>query len=128
MNVALPRTKAESAYLDAVSAGKAGPQWLKGLRRAGYESFAGAGLPHRRLEDWKWFDLRQIADQPYPPAAPGAAPAAEVDALVARSPFAKLARARLVFVNGAFDEARSQLPASGTWNSCALALIARRGG
>jgi Fe-S cluster assembly protein SufD len=113
MNVALPRTKAESAYLDAVSAGKAGPQWLKGLRRAGYESFAGAGLPHRRLEDWKWFDLRQIADQPYPPAAPGAAPAAEVDALVARSPFAKLARARLVFVNGAFDEARSQLPASG---------------
>jgi Fe-S cluster assembly protein SufD len=39
--------------------------------------------------------------------------AAEVDALVARSPFARLARARLVFVNGAFDEARSQLPASG---------------
>jgi Fe-S cluster assembly protein SufD len=113
MNVALPRTKAESAYIEAVSAGEAGPQWLKGLRRAGYESFAGAGLPHRRLEDWKWFDLRQIADQPYPPAAPGAAPAAEVDALVARSPFARLARARLVFVNGAFDEARSQLPASG---------------
>jgi Fe-S cluster assembly protein SufD len=113
MNVALPRTKAESAYLEAVCAGNAGPQWLKGLRRAGYESFAGAGLPHRRLEDWKWFDLRQIADQPYPPAMSGAAPAGEVDALVARSPFAKLARARLVFVNGAFDEARSQLPASG---------------
>jgi Fe-S cluster assembly protein SufD len=113
MNVAVPRTKAESAYLEAVSAGDAGPKWLKGLRRAGYESFAGAGLPHRRLEDWKWFDLRQIADQAYPPAASGAAPAAEVDALVARSPFAKLARARLVFVNGVFDEQRSQLPASG---------------
>ena len=37
MNVALPRTKAESAYLDAVSAGNAGPQWLKALRRAGLE-------------------------------------------------------------------------------------------
>jgi Fe-S cluster assembly protein SufD len=113
MNVALPRTKAESAYLEAVSAGEAGPQWLRSLRRAGYESFAGAGLPHRRLEDWKWFDLRQIAEQAYPPAAPGTASAGEVDGLVARSPFAKLARARLVFVNGSFDESRSQLPASG---------------
>jgi hypothetical protein len=43
----------------------------------------------------------------------GAAPAGEVDALIARSPFARLARARLVFVNGLFDAARSQLPASG---------------
>jgi Fe-S cluster assembly protein SufD len=113
MNVALPRTKAESAYLEAVSVGEAGPQWLKGLRRAGHESFAGAGLPHRRLEDWKWFDLRQIVDRAYPPALRGAAPAGEVDALIARSPFARLARARLVFVNGLFDAARSQLPASG---------------
>ena len=113
MNVALPKTKAESAYLEAVSAGEAGPRWLEGLRRAGYESFAGTGLPHRRLEDWKWFDLRQIVDRAYPPALRGAAPAGEVDALIARSPFARLARARLVFVNGVFDAARSQLPASG---------------
>lgn len=113
MNVALPRTKAESAYLEAVSAGEAGPDWLRDLRRAGYESFASAGLPHRRLEDWKWFDLRQIADRAYPPAVPGTAPAGEVDALIKRSPFAKLARARLVFVNGVFDDARSQLPVSG---------------
>jgi Fe-S cluster assembly protein SufD len=113
MNLALPRTKAESAYLEAVSAGEAGPDWLKDLRRAGYESFATVGLPHRRVEDWKWFDLRQIVDRAYPPATAGAAPAGEVDALIARSPFADVARARLVFVNGVFDKARSQLPASG---------------
>lgn len=114
MNVALPRTKAESAYLEAISPGGQGPEWLRRLRRAGYESFAGAGLPHRRLEDWKWFDLRQIAERAYPPAAqPLPASDSEISALVARSPFAKIARARLVFVNGAFDEARSQLPASG---------------
>jgi Fe-S cluster assembly protein SufD len=113
MNVALQRTKAESAYLEAVSAGQAGPEWLRHLRLAGYESFAALGLPHRRLENWKWFDLRQIVDRAYPPAAPGTAPAGEVDGLIARSPFARLARARLVFVNGVFDETRSQRPASG---------------
>ena len=114
MNVALPRTKAESAYLEAISPDDQGPEWLRRLRRAGYESFAGVGLPHRRLEDWKWFDLRQIADRAYPPAArPAPASDSEVSALIARSPFASIARARLVFVNGAFDEARSQLPVSG---------------
>jgi Fe-S cluster assembly protein SufD len=113
MNVALPRTKAESAYLEAFSSGVAGPEWLGRLRRSGYESFAALGLPHRRLEDWKWFDLRQIVDRAYPPGPRAAAPANEVAALISRSPFRALARARLVFVNGVFDEARSQLPASG---------------
>ena len=113
MNVALPRTKAESAYLEAVAAGDAGPEWLRSLRRSGYESFAGLGLPHRRLEDWKWFDLRQIVDRAYPPAMRATASKSDVAALIARSPFRSLARARLVFVNGGFDEARSQLPASG---------------
>lgn len=111
MNIAFPKTKAESAYLEAF-AGVDGPEWLEPLRRSGYESFAGLGLPHRRLEDWKWTDLRQIVDQPYPPMAGGGAPH-EVERLIARSPFAGVARARLVFVNGVFDEARSQLPASG---------------
>ena len=45
MNVALPRTKAESAYLEAVLPGDQGPEWLRRLRRAGYavryEEFAG---------------------------------------------------------------------------------------
>ena len=113
MNVVLPRTKAESAYLEAVPSGDAGPGWLRRLRLAGYESFATLGLPHRRLEDWKWFDLRQIVDRAYPPVPRRAASESEVAALMARSPFARLARARLVFVNGAFDAARSHLPASG---------------
>jgi Fe-S cluster assembly protein SufD len=113
MNLALPKTKAESAYLEAFAPRVAGPQWLASLRRSGYQSFAALGLPHRRLEDWKWTDLRQIVDRAYPPAAGVTAPASEVAALIARSPFRSLARARLVFVNGVFDEARSQLPASG---------------
>ena len=113
MNVAVPKTKAESAYLEAVSAGETSPEWLRELRRSGYESFAGNGLPHRRLEDWKWFDLRQIVDRPYPPQRRAPASESEVAALIARSPFRSIARARLVFVNGVFDAARSQLPASG---------------
>lgn len=113
MNITLPKTKAELAYLEAFGAASGGPKWLAPLRRQGRDSFAALGLPHRRLEDWKWTDLRQIVDRPYPPAAGGAAPAHEIDALVARSPFAGVARARLIFVNGVLDEGRSQFPASG---------------
>lgn len=113
MNIALPKTKAESAYLEAFATGTGGPGWLAHIRRQGHESFAAHGLPHRRLEDWKWTDLRQIVDRAYPPAAGGEASAHEIDSLLARSPFAGVARARLVFVNGVWDEGRSQFPASG---------------
>jgi hypothetical protein len=27
----------------------------------------GLSLPHRKMEDWRWTDLRQLIDRPYPP-------------------------------------------------------------
>lgn len=88
MNVAVTRTPAEQAY-------------------------DGLILPHPRLEDWKWTNLRTLIDRPYPPRVAVKAADRDVARLLKSSPFASLARARLVFVNGHFDEARSSLPASG---------------
>jgi len=111
MNMALQRSAAEAAYLDAFASL---PKALQsGGRKAAYERFATSGLPHRRLEDWRWTDLRQLLDRPYPPLIGKRQPGGEVAKLLARSPFARIARARLVFVNGHFDEACSSLPRSG---------------
>jgi Fe-S cluster assembly protein SufD len=57
------RTKAEQAYLDLFeSAGKALPgardPFVSGLRTKAIEAYARLGLPHRRIEAWKYTDLR----------------------------------------------------------------------
>lgn len=88
MNVAVNKTPAELAY-------------------------DGMLLPHPRLEDWKWTNLRTLIDRPYPPRIAVTAPPREVERLLKRDPLAMIAHARIVFVNGLFDKAASALPAGG---------------
>ena len=91
MNIAAPKTPAEQAYA-----------------RAGGD----IALPHRRLEDWRWTDLRQLIDGPFPPViTAGTASFASVPHL--GSPFGKAVGWRLVLVDGQFDEGRSVMPRSG---------------
>jgi Fe-S cluster assembly protein SufD len=57
------RTKAEQELLDLfASAGKAlpgaGDPFVAGLRTKAIETYARLGLPHRRIEAWKYTDLR----------------------------------------------------------------------
>lgn len=57
------RTKAEQELLDLfASAGKAlpgaGDPFIAGLRTKAIETYARLGLPHRRIEAWKYTDLR----------------------------------------------------------------------
>ena len=83
MNIVIPKTAAEVNYAIA--------------------------LPHRKMEDWRWTDLRQLIDRPYPPRQSVAAAPKAVQRLVRSSPFAKIAGARMVFVNGHFAAEHSQL-------------------
>ena len=70
------------------------------------EQALGVSLPHRRMEEWRWTDLRARLTKLY--AASSVAPKpTDIDRLLAASPFTKLAKHRLVFVNGQFDAARS---------------------
>jgi Fe-S cluster assembly protein SufD len=79
------------------------------LARTAAEESLGALLPHRRMEEWRWTDLRKLVDRPYPHQVAPAASDADVDRLVASSPFAAIAARRMVFVNGSYDKVRSRL-------------------
>ena len=71
------------------------------------EEAFGISLPHRRMEEWRWTDLRARLDRPYPANQNVAADKKDVDRLIASSPFAKINTHRIVFVNGNLDQARS---------------------
>ena len=77
MNVALAKTEPGRALSDALSlagdrlpgAGKVAEQ-----RRLAFDAYTRIGLPHRRIEDWKYTDLRALMREVLPlAAAPDAA-------------------------------------------------------
>jgi Fe-S cluster assembly protein SufD len=70
MTVQVMKTKAETALTEgfgSVEASLPGPDWMKRLRREAIGAFAGLGLPHRRVEEWKYTDLRAHMKESYPP-------------------------------------------------------------
>ena len=90
------RTPAEQALIASFDGLPAGGDRLGDLRRAAARSFTEHGLPHRRVEEWKYTDLRTLMREAVPVA--GAAAVAEADAR------AKLLRTvearRIVVANG----------------------------
>ena len=80
------------------------------LRSSAFADFREAGLPHRRVEDWKYTDLRALLQDVPAPAEPG--PLDEARAALAQSdPLADLAGSRIVFVNGHFVPSLSDMAA-----------------
>lgn len=78
------------------------------LARTSAEEALGVSLPHRRMEEWRWTDLRARLSKAYAPVA-AVANTTDIDRLLAISPFAKRVHHRVVFVNGKFDARRSLL-------------------
>ena len=68
--IKMMRTAAETAYSDALSALPA-PDAIRALREKALRLFAEKGLPHRRVEEWKYTDLRALIRE-MPPLAKGA--------------------------------------------------------
>ncbi len=106
MSIAIAKTPAEEVYADLDNL----PDGFDDIRKQAANAVAKSGLPNRRVEEWKWTDLRRIVDQAYPPAIGGDVAAEKLDELSALSPFGNIVGSRIVFVNGVFDETRSQLP------------------
>src|ERR1700684_3388211 len=79
MNVALVRTdaKTETALSDAFAVARdrlPGAGQAADARQQAFEAYERAGLPHRRIEDWKYTDLRVLMREVLPlAAAPDAA-------------------------------------------------------
>ncbi len=79
--------------------------WIAALRSRAAERLAALGLPHTKIEDWKYTSLKPITKRDFarPDAASATADAGAVEAL--RIP--GLETHRLVFVNGHFAAALS---------------------
>lgn len=105
MNVAVMKTKAEAALgeqFEAVARQLPGGAWVEALRKEAIGTFESLGLPHRRIEEWKYTDLRERMREAFPPAL-GERPAVsrgQIDATL--GPLAALDADRLVFVDGAY--------------------------
>jgi Fe-S cluster assembly protein SufD len=77
-------------------------------RETAFGLFAKEGLPHRRVEDWKYTDLRALMREAKPLAAPPDA-AAKARAKTAGAILGDVETRRLVFVDGAFVPELSDL-------------------
>src|SRR5216683_637098 len=71
------------------------------LREVAFRRFDAAGLPHRRIEEWKYTDLRALMRDAKPLAAPPDA-VAKARARSAGAVLAGIDARRIVFVDGAF--------------------------
>ena len=101
-----PATAAERGFQEAFAKQACelpGKDWVARVRTDAMRSFTLRGLPTRRIEAFKYTDLRERLKEVYPAATAQAASAvttAQIDA--ALGPLAALDAYRLVFVNGAF--------------------------
>jgi Fe-S cluster assembly protein SufD len=111
MTVAATRTKAEQALsrsFEAVAGALPGGAAVGRARAAAIGTFAALGLPHRRMEAWKYTDLRSLIREALPPATDAAVALPAAGALdAALEGLATLPAHRLVFIDGIFARSLS---------------------
>ena len=112
----IAKTPAEEAlqrHFEAVAGDLPPKTGSSAARHAAMARFGELGLPHRRIEAWKYTDLRTALRDVARPAV-GSAATVEPAALdAALGGFAALDTYRAVFVNGRLDDALSSLPDTG---------------
>ena len=111
MTVVTVKTKAEQqlvAQFAEVADKLPGAGWVEDARRTAIGAFAASGLPHRRMEAWKYTDLRVLMKEAFPPAAASVAALDEQALAAALGPdLGPMPCFRYVFVDGAFSAAAS---------------------
>jgi Fe-S cluster assembly protein SufD len=110
MTVAVMKTKAELALAEQFAGALAllpGNAETARTRREAIAAFSELGLPHRRIEEWKYTDLRTVLKEPAPPAVDDTAKLTVADLIVALGPYMDLDAPRIVFVNGHYRRALS---------------------
>jgi len=112
-DVKVIKTAAETVLAQEFASARArlagGPE-IAEKRAAAFDVFAREGLPHRRVEDWKYTDLRALMREAKPLAGPPDA-AAIARAKTAGAVLGDVETRRLVFVDGAFVPELSDLAA-----------------
>ena len=113
MTTTVMKTKAERAIpeqFEAALAGLPGGAKAKVARRAAMARFVDLGLPHRRIEEWKYTDLRSGLKDAFAPAITSGQIVTEATLKAALGAFAAIDCLRLVFVDGHFAPALSTVP------------------
>jgi Fe-S cluster assembly protein SufD len=110
--VAVLKTRAEQGFTEAFSAAAGrlpGGAAVAKVRADALNRFTALGLPHRRIEAWKYTDLRHVLKEALPPATgePVAVTASQLDD--ALGPLSSLAAIRVVFVDGVYVKDLSDL-------------------
>ncbi len=101
------RTEAEKSFLSqSEQPALTGPSWLEDLQSTARTEFETLGLPNRRVEEWKYTDLRALVKEAYQPAKSSDVSKAQVDELLGAE-LAGLDSYRLVFVDGQLSDALS---------------------
>ncbi len=104
MNLAVAKTGTAGALSDSFAIARdrlPGDGKVAGIRQQALEAFERAGLPHRRIEEWKYTDLRVLMREVLP-LAPAPDAAALKRAAAALKPHAIAGVRKLVLVDGAF--------------------------
>ena len=107
------KTAAETALADSFAAVRdrlPGNGAVATSRARAFQRFNAEGLPHRRVEEWKYTDLRALMRDAKPLAAPPDA-TAKARAKNAGATLASIEARRIVFVDGAFVRELSDLAA-----------------
>ncbi len=98
------KTAAETALANTYTEARTrlpGGDAIAAQRAAAFDIFAKEGLPHRRVEQWKYTDLRALMREAKPLASPPDA-AAKARAKTAGQMLGDVETRRIVFVDGAF--------------------------
>jgi Fe-S cluster assembly protein SufD len=107
------KTAAESALVNTFAEARGrlpGDKAVAAQRAAAFDVFAEQGLPHRRIEEWKYTDLRALMREAKPLANPPDA-TAKARAKTAGAMLGDVETRRLTFVDGAFVPELSDLKA-----------------
>ncbi|MDI3471349.1 MAG: Iron-sulfur cluster assembly protein SufD [Pseudolabrys sp.] len=107
------KTAAEQALAETYAKAKGtlpGAGTIATLRDAAFRQFDAQGLPHRRVEEWKYTDLRALVRDAKPLAAPPDASAKATAGKIA-APFSALKPRQLTVVDGMFVADQSDLTA-----------------
>src|SRR5215471_535202 len=103
MTLTSTRTKVEQALsrsFEAVAAKLPGGDASAAARKAAIGTFAALGLPHRRIEQWKWTDLRSALKEALPPAVNEQHELSTPEIDAALEELAAIDAHRMVFVDG----------------------------
>ena len=106
------KTEAEKGLAEAFSAAQPklpGGGTVAAMREAAFRHFQTQGLPHRRVEEYKYTDLRTLMREAKPLATPPGA--AALDMARRRHPLDELGALTLTLVNGALVPSLSDLSA-----------------